>query len=245
MIGAACGEEPEGEDEQSEKGSRAQPSFHADHARYPTQPSRSLIDKWSGFADHTGMTDHKAPDYDLEPTLTFVGPEQYRALFEETRMQIVDLLLERAATIKELSDTLDIPKGTIGHHVAVLEDAGLIRVVRTKKVRAIEAKYYGRTAWTYLLADLPDAEIDLAPDKFLSEAAQAFAKARDLDSAVGPLSTLRHARIPDARAEEWTRRLAELVSQFTAEERGGDTTYGLLVAFYPTDRPHLPDRDQE
>lgn len=203
------------------------------------------LDKWSVFPDHTGMTDHKAPDYDLEPTLTFDSPEQYRALFEETRMQIVDLLLERAATIKELSETLDIPKGTIGHHVSVLEDTGLIRVVRTKKVRAIEAKYYGRTARTYLLADLPDAEIDLAPDKFLSEAAQAFAKAGDLDAAVGPLSTLRHARIPDSKAKEWAERLADLVSEFTAEERGGDTTFGLLVAFYPTGRPHLPDGDRE
>ncbi len=191
------------------------------------------------------MTDHRAPDYDLEPTLTFESADQYRALFEETRMHIVDLLLERAATIKELSETLDIPKGTVGHHVSVLEDAGLIRVVRTKKVRAIQAKYYGRTARTYLLADLPDTEIDIAPDKFLSQAAVAYSKAGDLDAAVGPMSTLRHARIPDSKAEEWRERLGELVSEFTAEERGGETTYGLLVAIYPTDRPHLPDPEEK
>ncbi len=189
------------------------------------------------------MADHKAPDYQLEPTLTFESTEQYRALFEETRMQIVDLLLERAATIKELADTLGIPKGTIGHHVAVLEDAGLIRVVRTKKVRAIEAKYYGRTARTYLLTEKPKGELDMAPDTFLTQAAAAFTKAATIDSAAGPMSTLRHARIPDAKAREWTERLADLVGEFTAEERGGDTTYGLLVAFYPTDRPHLPDRN--
>ncbi len=186
------------------------------------------------------MTDHKAPDYELEATLAFETTEQYRALFEDTRLQIVDLLLERAATIKELSETLGIPKGTIGHHVAVLEGAGLIRVVRTKKVRAIEAKYYGRTARTYLLAGKPD-DVDMAPDNFLTQAASAYGKAVTLESGVGPMSTLRHARIPDSRAEEWTERLTELVGDFTAEERGGHTTYGLLVAFYPTDRPHLPD----
>lgn len=186
------------------------------------------------------MIDHKAPDYDLAPSLAFQTTDQYRALFEDTRLQIVELLLERAATIKDLSDTLEIPKGTIGHHVAVLENAGLIRVVRTKKVRAIEAKYYGRTARTYLLTDKPDG-IDMAPDSFLTKAVSAYNKAASLDSSVGPMSTLRHARIPDSRAEEWAERLATLVSDFTAEERGGDTTYGLLVAFYPTDRPHLPD----
>ena len=181
-----------------------------------------------------------APDYDLEPTLTFETTDQYRALFESTRMQIVDLLLERAATIKELAETLDIPKGTIGHHVAVLEEAGLIRVVRTKKVRAIEAKYYGRTARTYLLTSKP-GDIELAPDNFLTQAASAYARATSMDADVGPMSTLRHARIPDSKAAEWAERLTALVSEFTEESRGGETTYGLLLAFYPTDRPHLPD----
>jgi DNA-binding transcriptional ArsR family regulator len=109
------------------------------------------------------MTDHKSPDYELEATLQLDEPDQYRALFEETRLDIVDLLLERAATIKELADTLTKPKGTIGYHVAVLEQAGLIRVVRTKMVRAIEAKYYGRTARTYLVGDKTAAGFDIAP----------------------------------------------------------------------------------
>ena len=185
------------------------------------------------------MADHRAPDYDLAPTLQFETPEQYRALFEETRLQIVNLLLERAATIKELSDTLGKPKGTIGHHVSALEDAGLIRVVRTEMVRAIEAKYYGRTARTYLIGDDNEAGIELAPDHFLQRAASEFAKVEKAE--VGTMSTLRYVRITEDRADDWVERLSDLVSEFTAEERGGETTYGLLVAMYPTDRPHLPD----
>jgi DNA-binding transcriptional ArsR family regulator len=38
----------------------------------------------------------------------------------------------------------------VGYHLKVLEEAGLVHVVRTKKVRAIEAKYYGRTARIFL-----------------------------------------------------------------------------------------------
>jgi DNA-binding transcriptional ArsR family regulator len=156
----------------------------------------------------------------------------------------VDLLMERAATIKDLSIALDKPKGTVGHHVSVLEEAGLIRIVRTKMVRAIEAKYYGRTARTYLLGDKTDPGFGLAPDHFLTTAAAEFA-ASPTDVEVGPLSTLRYARIPDERVDEWQDRLIELVHDFTAEERGGDTTYGLLVAMYPTDRPHLPDETED
>jgi hypothetical protein len=59
------------------------------------------------------------------------------------------------------------------------------------------------------------------------------------------MSTLRYARIPDERAAEWVLRLGELTQEFASEPRGGDTTYGLLAAFYPTDRPHLPDLEEE
>src|SRR5699024_6907351 len=62
------------------------------------------------------------------------------------RQEIIQLLSERAATITELAAALDKPKGTVGHHMQVLADAGLVRVVRTEKVRALQAKYWGRTA---------------------------------------------------------------------------------------------------
>jgi len=185
------------------------------------------------------MAAHKAPDYTLDDMLDVDQPEQFKALFDETRIAIVDLLLERAATIKELSDTLGKPKGTIGHHVSSLEHAGLIRVVRTKMVRAIEAKYYGRVARTYNFVHKPDTGIEMAPDHFLQEAAAEFAKVEKGTS--GIMSTLRFARIPDERADEWVERLVELAHEFTGETRGGETTFGLLLAVYPTDRPHLPD----
>ena len=185
------------------------------------------------------MADQKAPGYELDDTLDLKTAEQHRALFEATRLRIVDLLLERAATIKDLATALDRPKGTIGHHVNVLEDAGLIRVVRTEKVRAIEAKYYGRTARTYLIDDPRSVGFELAPDYFISTAASEFTAVEK--GGVGHISTLRYARIPDTRADEWVKRLADLATEFTAEQRGGETTFGLLLAMYPTERRHLPD----
>lgn len=189
------------------------------------------------------MADHSAPDYELAETLTLEKTEQFRALFEETRRHIAHLLLERAATITELARTLGIPKGTIGHHVGVLEAAGLIHVVRTKKVRAIEAKYYGRTARTFLLTSRAELDLGVAPDFFLDMAASEFARASDgiAEDDVPIMSTLRYARIPDERAAEWVLRLGELTQEFASDPRGGGTTYAMLAAFYPTDRPHLPD----
>ncbi|MGI9609342.1 MAG: ArsR/SmtB family transcription factor, partial [Acidimicrobiia bacterium] len=166
------------------------------------------------------MPDHSAPDYEIDDTFTVKSDEQFKALFEDTRKHIVDLLLDRAATIKELADALDKPKGTIGHHVAVLVDTGLIRIVRTKKVRAIEAKYYGRVARTYLLSPSPDEDISLSPDYFLTTGATEFAAAAMKhrgDNKAAILSTLRYVRIPNERAKEWGMRLGELVQEFTAD----------------------------
>jgi DNA-binding transcriptional ArsR family regulator len=160
----------------------------------------------------------------------------------------VDLLLERAATVTELAAVLERPKGTVGHHVGVLEQAGLIRVVRTRKVRAIEAKYYGRTARTYLLTPKVDVDLLVSPDYFLTSAASEYAKAAQGEDELihnTMVSTLRYARIPNDRATEWALRLGELSQEFVSEERGGETTFGLLVALYPTDRPHLPDPKEE
>ncbi|HEY6379575.1 MAG TPA: helix-turn-helix domain-containing protein, partial [Candidatus Dormibacteraeota bacterium] len=62
------------------------------------------------------------------------------------RSMILDLLLERAATVAELAAAAGRPKSTLAHHVKVLVDAGMIRVVRTRRVRAIDERFYERTA---------------------------------------------------------------------------------------------------
>lgn len=84
-----------------------------------------------------------------------------RALAETSRARIVGLLRERAASTTELAQALDAPKGTVGHHLKVLERAGLVRVVRTRKVRALTEKYYGRVARLFVLKSDESAPDDL------------------------------------------------------------------------------------
>ncbi|HKI91522.1 MAG TPA: winged helix-turn-helix domain-containing protein, partial [Gaiellaceae bacterium] len=87
-----------------------------------------------------------SPDYEADDVMVVREPEQLKALGDDLRSQIVVLLRERARSTTELAELVDLPKGTVGHHVKVLERAGLIRVVRTRKVRALTERYYGRTA---------------------------------------------------------------------------------------------------
>src|SRR3981081_987552 len=86
------------------------------------------------------------PDYDLDDTIELTTAEQVRAISDPLRTTILGLLHQRAATVTELASAVKRPKSTVAHHVNVLAGAGLLRVVRTRRVRAIDERYYGRTA---------------------------------------------------------------------------------------------------
>jgi DNA-binding transcriptional ArsR family regulator len=184
------------------------------------------------------MTDRsspRSPDYDLADELAVERPEQYRALFEDTRARIVTLLLDRAATTTELAEVLGKPKGTIGHHLKVLEDAGLVRVVRTERVRALEARYYGRTARVFWYDHVAEARGEAA--RTLTRAAQQAAGTDEVAAREAgmqpPFAYLRQARIPAERAHAWHDRLAALIDEFLEEPAEGDVTYALVVGLHP------------
>lgn len=166
-------------------------------------------------------------------------PEQAATFNEPTRTDIMVLLAERPATTKQLAEALDKPKGTIGHHLKVLEEAGLIAVVRTRQVRAITEKYYGRLARTYVFPSLEDR--DAEDHGFIGDMMQEAR--RPVGDEAGTF-TLRHARIPNERAAEFALEIVRIAEEFAAMDRGGDTVYGFFAGIYPTDRPSLREDDE-
>jgi DNA-binding transcriptional ArsR family regulator len=180
------------------------------------------------------------PDYELADRFALTTPAQVRALGNPLRTTILGLLHERAATVTELADAVARPKSTVAHHVKVLTEAGLVRVVRTRRVRAIEERFYGRTARLFYVSDERDADGEALPTDFndfevaARESATAFRDRR-------LWGFIRHARLPEERAAEFWERIASLVREFDELPRSGDTVYGFAVGIYPTDHPRLPD----
>lgn len=180
------------------------------------------------------------PDYDLEDTLELTMAEQVRAISDPLRTTILGLLHERAATVTELASAVKRPKSTVAHHVNVLADAGLLRVVRTRRVRAIEERYYGRTARMFYVglgrrADGPSLPPDFNDfEVAANESAAAYG--------IGQLRAfIRHARIPEDRAAEFWHDIQEVIHAFDRLPRSGDRTYGFAVGLYPMfDYPTLP-----
>lgn len=180
------------------------------------------------------MSDITRRDYDLDEEIDAADPTRLKALGDPLRMQICDLVLERAMSVTELAERVDRPRGTVAYHVDVLLEAGLLKVVRTRQVRAIQERYYGRVARTIVF---PHDESGLP---FLMTVAAEVDSSLDRRDDVPGLTTLRHARIPFARIEEYRRRFLELALEFVDEPRDGDVEFGLYVALYPTARSARP-----
>ncbi|MGH3134741.1 MAG: helix-turn-helix domain-containing protein [Gaiellaceae bacterium] len=185
------------------------------------------------------------PDYELADRLVVTTPAQLRAIADPLRATILDLMLERAATVAELAAAVQRPKSTVAHHVNVLAGAGLLRVVRTRRVRAIDERYYGRTARVFYVGvvNRPGEDPTTVHANALSVAAAESVPAHEADQL---RTILRHARIPAERAAEFWERVVDALSrEFAQLPRSGDTVYGFAAGLYPTDYPTLPDSDDE
>ena len=123
---------------------------HLDDDRLDHEQNHMRTCEWSGFVVCSADADHDGHDYEAADTLVVADPKQLKAMADPLRTQLIELLRDRARSTQEIAEELGIPKGTVGHHLKVLEAAGLIRVVRTRKVRAVTEKFYGRTARLFL-----------------------------------------------------------------------------------------------
>jgi DNA-binding transcriptional ArsR family regulator len=184
------------------------------------------------------------PDYDLAEMVVVTAPEQLRALADPLRTTLLELLLERAATVTEMARAVDRPKSTVAYHVNLLVDTGLLRVVRTRRVRAIEERYYGRVARTLYIGVLnrPEDKQVVAAINGLAEAAAESASAHAADEL---RCLLVHARIPIEEVRNFWAQVQEVARRFAQIPRAGDQVYGFVAGLYPTDAPTLPDAERD
>jgi len=185
----------------------------------------------------------QVPDYDLVDRIVVTKPAELRAMADPLRSTILDLVLERAATVTELAGAVGRPKSTVAHHVKVLVDAGMLRVVRTRRVRAIDERFYGRTARLFFVGTVPLE--DITPPPWTSYLADAAAESVPAYRADTMWANHRHARISRARAADFWGRVETIVREFSELPREGDAVFGFVVGLYPTDHPTLPAGDPD
>ena len=169
-------------------------------------------------------------DYEAEETLLVSDPAKLRAMADPFRVHLVQLLRDKARSTQEISEQLGIPKGTVGHHLKVLESAGLIRVVRTRKVRALTEKFYGRTARLFLYQTEDPADGRAISAVTLRQAANEV----DLAPLVAGFGLVR-ARLTQPEIDRFERRVKKLMDDFRGADKPGGAPSSLTAGIWAVD----------
>ena len=169
-------------------------------------------------------------DYAAKDTMIVADPKQLKAMADPLRTQLIQLLRDRARSTQDLSEEVGIPKGTVGHHLKVLEAAGLVRVVRTRKVRAMTEKFYGRTARLFLYQTEDPADGRAISAVTLRQAASEV----DLAPMVTGFGLVR-ARLTQKDIDRFERRAKKLMEDFRAADRAGGVPSSLTAGIWATE----------
>jgi DNA-binding transcriptional ArsR family regulator len=187
------------------------------------------------MSDHLSAAHRAGLDYQLADSVQADTPARLKALGHPLRSLILDLVLERAMSVTELAERVRRPRGTVAHHVSLLVDAGLLQVVGTRRVRAVDERFYGRSGYTIYFPDhVHDGDLPFIGD---ARAIAEFDVPGHED--VGGF-TLRRARIAPEAAQEFHDRLMELALEFAAHPKSGTREYAVYIGVFPTNRPVAP-----
>jgi DNA-binding transcriptional ArsR family regulator len=123
-------------------------------------------------------------------------PEHFKALGHPVRHRLVNLLRQRSATLRQLAEALSLSKGTTAYHAGVLQNAGMLQVVETRRVRG------GTEQYLALVSDVFTFEDGTAGAEFLYRSALAEMLPERPDGAEKTM--LRHLRLTPAQARDLT-----------------------------------------
>jgi DNA-binding transcriptional ArsR family regulator len=179
--------------------------------------------------------DAERPAKQTGDQLVLRSPAQFRALGHPLRHRLFNLLRQRPATLAQLASALGSTKGTVGYHVQLMVDAGVLRLAGTRRVRGGTERYYEPVSGD--LRHDPDAEtrtsflVQAALDEMLPH------RRGDEDFAL-----LRHVRLTPAQARDVVARIKRFAGDGlggNGEDGDGDP-HGLLFCVFRADIPTLP-----
>src|SRR5215472_10438659 len=156
---------------------------------------------------------------ELPTRFTITTTQQFKAISDPTRSRILGIIQNQPATAKQIADRLDATPGAIGHHLHVLEAAGLAKVIARRLVRGIVANYYTRTAriFTY---DFPDevAGGGVGSLEIMSKARDELVEALvDVESSPHQTMSFPHVRISSERMQAYFERIDALLEDLLHE----------------------------
>jgi DNA-binding transcriptional ArsR family regulator len=184
-----------------------------------------------------GATGPTAP----EP-LVLRTPAHFKALGHPVRHRIVNVLRQRPATLGQLASAMGLAKGTIGFHVRVLREAGLVLITETRPVRGGTEQYFALVSGGFRLPGESGAEflLQAAIEEMLPPGGDGDGDGGGGGGGRGH-TVLRHLWL----SEQQARALAAELEDFSGRQDSAGAVvsgeaYGLLLSLYRADIPRLP-----
>ncbi|SDK09351.1 Helix-turn-helix domain-containing protein [Nonomuraea maritima] len=178
------------------------------------------------------------PESDLPETFHVTTEEQLRAVSNLTRHRIMAVLRFEPATITQIAARVGLAKGSSSYHVRLLERAGLVKVVRTRKVRGVTERYYAMAARSIELPDPGPGQ----PDVLMRNAVA------DLEES--PADSVRHVkmahlRLTDAQFAELGARLNALADEYRALSDPSLPDVSLVFALFRPAQRRQEEQEEE
>lgn len=175
--------------------------------------------------------------------------EVFEVLNNPIRFRILRELIE-PASVREVAESLDVPPTRLYYHVNLLEEAGVIAVVETRKVGAMMQKVYQSRARGFrpssqlalsdhepqelaritagVVLDGARVDVEAALTKHFSRL-----KAGEKESVHGAFGRT-VAFFTEEEAEEFAEKLNRFIQdEFDPNDRSEGREYGLTFAFFP------------
>lgn len=152
-----------------------------------------------------------------EPFRTVSTAKELKAFADPIRNRILHILAAREATNQQLSAILDEPQAKVLHHVRVLLDAGLIRLVDQQVRGGNVEKFYRATARVYGFRPDPGLPEDFAGPVSVA-GLESVAQELGASLKAWPDQPLywegRRARMSPERLAEFYARMQELIAEY-------------------------------
>lgn len=199
-------------------------------------------------------------DPEQTPVLVVDRLDQFKALSHPLRQRVLTRLAEEPRSTKQVAELLGEKPTRLYHHVAALEKAGLVRLVRTQQKRGTTEKYYSAVARRFHVdptlfqseagGDSPEAMAVAMVNQLLEKTSEEVALlARELETKPKPpgtgaeLGVFTHVEIHGSsdcirRVREKIEKLLEsLEEEDPADEDCQDgQSHRLILGFYPLPR---------
>ena len=144
-------------------------------------------------------------------------PEQLKAFTDPLRLRVLEVLKQGAATNQQIADELHEPPARVLHHVRVLAELGLIRLVDTRVKGGNVEKYYRAIARGFTLHASPnlDPGLDLAVTSAYLDRLRQDVMASGAAWPEHPAAMyMRTARLDEGRLAEFAERLLALLAEY-------------------------------